>query len=94
MEDENDLLSRMEILSIPYGEVLESIVSLHKIESIVGRKGLPQGYLVKNVQYNYSRQTFDFLIVHESFGIVMPGAVIPQYDDVLITQLYKVEVVR
>lgn len=90
-KEKKDLLKRVKILSIPYIEVLESIVSFHEIESVIEHGELPRGYLVTSVHYNYPTQTFNFLIIHESFDIVEAGAVIPHYDDVLKVQLYKVD---
>lgn len=40
-------------------------------------KGLPEGFSVKSVHYDYSRRAFAFIISHESFPIV------PRYEVLL-----------
>lgn len=87
-----ELITRRMILSIPCEEVLRSIQKLGNTHIIKHRKELPIGYIILDVHYNYERRCFDFLIVHESFGIIKGGMRVPRCDDlVLMDKMYKVE---
>lgn len=91
-KEAKDLLSRRKILSIPSNEVLQSIYSLHEIENIICHKELPEEYIVKGVWHNYVQDTFDFMIIHPSFDVVLEGTTPPSIDDLnLSVQQYKVK---
>jgi|LGVE01.1.fsa_nt_gb hypothetical protein len=84
-EEDKDLHKRRKILSIPFDEVLGNLYALRSVENVIQHKELPPGYIIKCVQHNFERQTFDFLIIHESFEKVLEGVVAPYIDDMYVT---------
>lgn len=94
-ENLKDLHARRKILSVSDNEVLQSIYSLHDIENIILHKELPEGYIIKGVWYDHASGSFDFIIIHPSFDIVLEGAVPPHVDDLnLIVKQYNVKAVK
>ena len=87
-----ELLTKRKILSIPYHEILESIMKCCPLHTIKNRKELPEGYMLTGVYYDPMTYSFNFVICHDSFDVISAGEIPPQWDDITLTQTtYRLE---
>jgi hypothetical protein len=52
----------------------------HEMVSLPIIKGLPEGYWVRDVMYDFSRHAFALKVGHESFDPIEPGTMIPVWQ--------------
>jgi hypothetical protein len=71
---------RCKIFSLPVESVLTLMGEWRQYDFVrlPILKGLPDGYRVRNVQFNFGTQAFDFLIEHESFPETPDGNEYPR----------------
>jgi hypothetical protein len=75
-----DMWNRVRIVQISPGAILAIFNRDHQVISLPVIKGIPEGARVVSVQHSFSRDVFEFLIQHESFSPVEPGAMIPRLN--------------
>ena len=87
--DDKELLRRMKIVSIRYDDVLFSIRHLEKSGDMIIHNQLPEGCIVKAVNMNFLAHCFEFLILHESFPLVVEGCPPPYAEDIQYSTTYR-----
>ena len=88
----DDLMHRRKIITLSHDEVLQSVMKLNGSIDIIDHSELPEGYIVVSVHYDWQTRSFNFVIVHPSFDVVIPGVKAPYVESVfsMVTTHYKV----
>ena len=91
--DAKELNKRVKIYRASREVVLDTVQRMCKYRDVVQHQQLPEGCIVLSVQNNYQCASFDFIVAHESFGIVAEGGEVPYWENApeLITETYEVK---
>ena len=80
MRDYEQIKDRAKVIYVPAEMVLDMFLNwnVNKVITLPRLKGVPVDVVLKSVHYDMYRDSFFFVLLHESFDIVLTGNILPE----------------